>query len=288
MRLIAFDNKGTSRLAARRDDRMLDLTALDAGLPGDVSLLLRRGQQELDRLRTLIETADANKWKSMQGVTLLPPARAAGKIICLGLNYVDHAAEAGLQKPEHLVVFLRVATSLVAHGEPIVRPRSSEQLDFEAELAAFIGKGGRHIARAAALDHVAGYGLFNDASIRDYQIRTSQWTMGKNFDSTGGFGPDFVSADEVPPGGKGLRIQTRLNGQVVQDANTSDMVFDVAETIARVSECMTLEPGDLIVTGTPAGVGMARKPPLWMRSGDVCEVEIERLGILRNPIVAEE
>lgn len=130
--------------------------------------------------------------------------------------------------------------------------------------------------------------MFNDASIRDYQIRTSQWTMGKNFDRTGGFGPDFVSSDEIPPGGKGLRIQTRLNGQVVQDANTSDMVFDVAETIARVSECMTLEPGDLIVTGTPAGVGMARKPPLWMKPGDVCEVEIERLGILRNPIIAEE
>lgn len=142
MRLIAFNNKETSRLAARRDDHMLDLTELDADLPGDVSILLLRGPQALDRLRPLIEGADASQWKSMQGVTLLPPARAAGKILCLGLNYVDHAAEAGLQKPEHLVVFLRVPASLVAHGEPIVRPRCSDQLDFEAELAAFIGKGG--------------------------------------------------------------------------------------------------------------------------------------------------
>src|SRR5690606_27583445 len=156
----------------------------------------------------------------------------------------------------------------VGHGQPILRPRSSDMLDYEAELVAFIGKAGRHISRDRALDHVAGYGLFNDASIRDYQLRTTQWTMGKNFDATGGFGPDFVSADELPPGAKGLRIQTRLNGQVVQDANTADMVFDVVETIALLSACMTLEPGDLIVTGTPAGVGMARKPPLWMKPGD--------------------
>ncbi|MGE0152019.1 MAG: fumarylacetoacetate hydrolase family protein [Reyranellaceae bacterium] len=250
--------------------------------------MLRRGPDEMRRIQGLADAAEGRQWRTLDGVSFLPPGRLAGKIICLGLNYVDHASEAGFTKPDYPVVFLRAATSLVGHGQTILRPRCSDMLDYEAEMVAFIGKQGRHIARERALEHVAGYGLFNDGSIRDYQIRTPQWTMGKNFDATGGFGPDFVSADELPPGGKGLRIQTRLNGTVVQDANTSDMVFDVAETIALLSECMTLEPGDLIVTGTPAGVGMARKPPLWMKPGDVCEVEVERIGVLRNPIKQED
>jgi acylpyruvate hydrolase len=173
------------------------------------------------------------------------------------------------------------------NGAPIVRPRASSQLDFEGELVAIIGKPGRNIAAADALDHVIGYSIFNDASIRDYQFKSPQWTVGKNFDDTGAFGPCLVTADELPPGGRGLRLQTRLNGKVVQDASTEDMVFDVASLIAIISEAMTLQSGDIIVTGTPSGVGLSRKPPLFMRAGDLIEVEIEKIGILSNPIVEE-
>jgi acylpyruvate hydrolase len=163
----------------------------------------------------------------------------------------------------------------------------STQLDYEGEMVAVIGKGGRHISEARALDHVAGYSIFNDASIRDFQTKAPQWTVGKNFDGTGAFGPIFVTADELPPGGKGLRIQTRLNGQIVQNASTDDMIFDVVSLISIISEAITLEPGDILVTGTPSGVGFARKPPLFMKHGDICEVELEGIGILSN-VVADD
>jgi 2-keto-4-pentenoate hydratase/2-oxohepta-3-ene-1,7-dioic acid hydratase in catechol pathway len=182
---------------------------------------------------------------------------------------------------------MRCTTSLVGHDAPIVRPQCSVQLDYEAELAVVIGRRGRHVREADALEYVAGYACFNDASVRDYQRKTTQWTMGKNFDATGAFGPWFVSADELPPGAAGLAIRSRLNGEVMQNANTSDMLFPVAETIAILTEAMTLEPGDVIATGTPAGVGHARKPPVWMKHGDRIEVEIEAVGVLRNPIQDE-
>jgi 2-keto-4-pentenoate hydratase/2-oxohepta-3-ene-1,7-dioic acid hydratase in catechol pathway len=205
------------------------------------------------------------------------------------LNYIDHAAESPYAKvPDYPAVFPRVNTSLIGHGEPMIRPTASEQLDYEGEMAVVIGRGGRHISRERALDHVGFYGIFNDGSIRDYQFKSTQWTMGKNFDGTGAFGPELVTPDELPPGADGLRLETRLNGEVVQAANTSDMVFKVADLIYYLSECMTLEPGDLIVTGTPAGVGFARKPPLWMKSGDVCEVALEGFQTLRNPIQNEK
>jgi len=169
-----------------------------------------------------------------------------------------------------------------------VVPKVSSKFDYEAELAVVIAKKvPRHTPRDKALDYVFGYGCFNDMSVRDYQKRTGQWTIGKNFDATGGFGPVLVTADELAPGATGLRIQSRLNGQVMQDANTSDMIFPVDETIALLAECMTLEPGDAIIMGTPAGVGQARTPPVWMKAGDVIEIEIEKIGVLRNPIVAE-
>jgi 2-keto-4-pentenoate hydratase/2-oxohepta-3-ene-1,7-dioic acid hydratase in catechol pathway len=218
---------------------------------------------------------------------MLPPAVSCGKIICLGLNYIDHAAEGGAKPPDYPMIFLRAATSLVGHNSAMIRPNCSEQFDYEAELVAFIGKKGRHISRADALSHVAGYSIFNDGSIRDYQWKTSQWTVGKNFDGTGGFGPEFVSAEEIPSGASGLSIQSRLNGHVMQDANTKDMVFGVAETIYLISECMTLDPGDILVMGTPGGVGAARKPPVFMKPGDVCEIEIASIGVLRNPIKLE-
>jgi acylpyruvate hydrolase len=167
-------------------------------------------------------------------------------------------------------------------------PKVSSKFDYEAEMAVVIGrKVPRHTKQADALQYVFGYSCFNDMSVRDYQKRTGQWTIGKNFDATGGFGPVLVTADELPPGATGLRIQSRLNGQVMQDANTSDMIFSVAETIALLAECLTLEPGDVIVMGTPAGVGQARTPPVWMKAGDTIEIEIERIGVLRNPIVNE-
>ena len=178
----------------------------------------------------------------------------------------------------------------MSSSEPVwavLRPRASVQLDYEAELVAVIGRTARHVTAANALDFVAGYSCFNDATVRDYQRKTAQWTIGKNFDGTGAFGPAFVSADEVPLGATGLRIQTRLNGRVMQDANTRDMLFPVAETITLLSECMTLEPGDVVVMGTPSGVGHARTPPIWMEPGDIVEVEIEQIGLLRNPIVEE-
>ena len=163
----------------------------------------------------------------------------------------------------------------------------SDKLDYEGELVAVIGRGGRDIAKERALDHVAGYSIFNDGSVRDYQLRTPQWTVGKNFDGTGAFGPYFVTADQLPKGAAGLSLQTRLNGTVMQSTSTSDMVFDVATLVSLLSVAMTLEPGDVIVTGTPAGVGGARKPPVFMKPGDICEVEIEGIGVLRNAIAAQ-
>lgn len=223
----------------------------------------------------------------MSAVTLLPVLPRPGKIICIGLNYADHSAESGFEVPSYPTVFARYASSLVAHGAPIIRPNLSDQLDYEGELAVIIGAGGRHIAEAQALDHVAGYSLFNDGSIRDYQFKSPQWTVGKTFDGTGPFGPELVTPDELPPGCRGLKIETRLNGQVVQSASTDDLIFDVARLITILSEAITLAPGDVIVSGTPAGVGLARKPPLWMKPGDLCEVEVEGVGVLSNPIAQE-
>ena len=225
----------------------------------------------------------------LSGLSLAPLLPEPGKTICLGLNYFDHAKEGGrTEKPVYPWFFYRGKSSLLGHGQAGVCPRVSDKFDYEAELAVVIGQTvPRHVAQADALRYVFGYSCFNDMSVRDYQKRTPQWTIGKNFDATGGFGPVLVTADELPAGALGLRIQSRLNGQVMQDANTSDMIFSVAETIALLAECMTLEPGDAIIMGTPAGVGQARTPPVWMKPGDTVEIEIEQIGVLRNPIVAE-
>lgn len=220
-------------------------------------------------------------------LTFLPPVVRPSKIICLGLNYRDHAEESGLGIPEFPVLFARFPSSLIGHGAPIILPKVSSQLDWEAEMVVVLGKGGKHIAEADALDHVAAYSVFNDASIRDYQLRTPQWTAGKNFDDTGAFGPWLVTPDEVPAGGAGLKIECRVNGAVMQSSNTSNLIFNTATTIALLSTFMTLEAGDVLVMGTPGGVGLARTPPVWMKDGDICEVEIEGIGLLSNPIVAE-
>ena len=246
------------------------------------------GAGDLAKAREIAATLPASAWRSLSSVQLALPLARPGKVICIGLNYRAHAAEGGFAVPDYPALFLRVPTSLVAAHEPIRLPRVSEKLDYEAELLVVIGKGGRYIPEARALEHVFGYTCFNDASVRDYQRKTHQWTPGKNFDATGAIGPVIVTPDELPAGASGLRISCRLNGETLQDANTDDMIFSVANAIATISEFTTLEPGDMIATGTPQGVGHARKPPIWMKAGDTVEIEIEGIGVLRNPVEAEE
>lgn len=218
-------------------------------------------------------------------VTLLTPVTDPEKIICVGLNYHAHAAEGGFKVPQFPSTFIRCTNTLVATGQPLVRPRSSGDFDYEGELAIVIGRAGRHIAARDALAHVFGYTCFNDGSVRDYQFKHSL-TAGKNHPSTGGLGPWIVTADEIPEPSQ-LTLVTRVNGQEVQRKGTSDMIFDVPAIIAYVSGWTALAPGDVIATGTPEGVGFARKPPLWLRPGDRVEVEISSIGTLVNPVVAE-
>ncbi|WP_310533319.1 fumarylacetoacetate hydrolase family protein [Novosphingobium sp.] len=215
---------------------------------------------------------------------LLCPVPRPGKTICIGLNYRAHAIEGGNAIPDYPAVFMRGPTSLLAPGGAMIYPECSEQLDYEAELAVVIGKTATNVSAADALDHIAGYSCFNDGSVRNYQRKSTQWTMGKNFDATGGFGPELITPDELPAGASGLRLIARLNGQIMQDSDTADMIFDVATLIAILSEAMTLEPGDVIATGTPSGVGYARTPPVFMKPGDVCEIEIEGIGTLTNTV----
>ncbi|KGD89976.1 5-oxopent-3-ene-1,2,5-tricarboxylate decarboxylase [Achromobacter sp. RTa] len=285
MRLIAFTRKnGGCALGARIDDKnLVDLTA--AGLPDTLDELLRQGEAGMRAARDAAK--QARHVMALDGIRHLPPVRHPAKAFAIGLNYVDHAAESNFEPPKHPVVFQRYPSSWVAHDEPLARPRVSAQFDYEAELVAVIGKGGRYIPKESALEHVAGYSLFNDGSVRDYQLRTNQWTLGKNFDASGSFGPEFVTADELPAGAKGLRIQCRLNGELMQDANTKDMIFDVATLVSVCSEAMALQPGDIIITGTPSGVGLARNPQVWMKPGDVCEVEVDGIGVLRNRVIDE-
>lgn len=251
----------------------------------DLDVLVRNGPSALQNAAKTIHAEGATV--DIADVQFLPPLLRPQKIICLGLNYKDHADEVAYEAPDFPVLFARFSSSLVGHDAKIIKPRLSDQLDFEGEMVAVIGKAGRDIAHGQALDHVIGYSIFNDASVRDYQLRTSQWTAGKNFDATGAFGPWLVPSEFLPAGGSGLSIKTRLNGDVVQHACTSDMIFDVASTVALLSSMMTLEPGDVLLMGTPAGVGLARTPPLYMKPGDICEVEIETLGCLVNAIGEE-
>jgi 2-keto-4-pentenoate hydratase/2-oxohepta-3-ene-1,7-dioic acid hydratase in catechol pathway len=281
MRFAMFKQQGVEGIAVSSGGAFHGALSGESSYPGSLSALLA---QWADALAIAGRALLGCRAIDLDRVELLPPLPAPGKIICIGLNYADHSAESGFEVPGYPTVFGRFASSLMGHGAPIIRPRVSEQLDYEGEFVAVIGRSGRDISKARALDHIAGYSLFNDASIRDYQFKAPQWTVGKNFDSTGAFGPYLVTADELPPGCAGLRLRTRLNGVVVQDASTVDLVFDVATLVSLLSEAFTLEAGDIIVTGTPSGVGLARKPPLWMRAGDVCEVELEGLGILRNPV----
>ncbi|MCU0685117.1 MAG: fumarylacetoacetate hydrolase family protein [Polyangiaceae bacterium] len=289
MRLASLRSKSGPFIGARRDGAYVDLNAALPSLEHrDVGALLRSGTFDARALAAAAASAHAPvNAAELGGVTYDPPLAAATKVICLGLNYIDHAAESEHAKPDFPVIFNRFVTSFVGHGQGLLLPPESHQFDYESELVVVIGRRGRRVPRERALEHVAGYTLMNDGSIRDYQLRTPQWTLGKNFDASGSIGPELVTADELPPGARGLRLEGRLNGTVMQAASTSDMIFDVETTIAFVSLAITLEPGDLIAMGTPSGVGFARKPPVFLRPGDVFEVEVERVGTLRNPIVSE-
>ena len=283
MRFVHFAKGDALGIAASDGSGWHGLTERESGFPGALPELIAQGADLLRIGSDLLPTPAVD----LNAVRILPPVPRPSKILCVGVNYDDHIEESGLKKPTYPEIFARFATSLIAHGEPIRRPRESSALDYEADLAVVIGRGGRRISRDSALDHVAGYALFNDASIRDFQLRTPQWTMGKNFDATGAFGPWLVTPVAVPPGASGLRIQGRLNGRVMQDSRTDLLIFGVAELIELISVAMSLEPGDVIITGTPGGVGAARKPPVFMQPGDVFEVEIEGLGVLSNPIQDE-
>ncbi|GAB7537753.1 fumarylacetoacetate hydrolase family protein [Burkholderia sp. 3C] len=282
MRLVNFMLDGRATLGVREGDqvRVLGHEPLETVLARGVDLAEWAGAQSGE---------PGGQRVPAEGLEWLPPLQRPPKILCVGLNFADHTKESNYDQPSYPTLFLRVNTSLVAHEQPMIRPAvaDSEGLDFEGEIAVVLGKGGRHIAREQALDCVAGYALFNDGSVREYQFKTPQWTVGKNFDATGAFGPDLITPDELPPGIKGLQLETRVNGAVVQSASTDDMVFDVASLISIISEAITLEPGDVIVSGTPSGIGWARTPKLLMKAGDVCEVSVEGMGTLRN-VIADE
>lgn len=284
MRFVSFAEGALKGLAVETESGLRGLTENLPGYPGSLFDLLGRGAKALQHAHQQLSTAPL---LDNGRIRYLPPLERPGKIVCVGLNYADHTKESPYEQPTYPTFFPRFSTTLIGHGEAIIRPQVSEQLDYEGELAVIIGTRGRHISQEQALRHVPGYSIFNEASVRDYQFKSPQWTIGKNFDGTGAFGPVFVSADELPPGARGLSLTTRLNGKVEQHGNTADMVFDVAHLIAVLSEAVTLEPGDVIVTGTPAGIGWARRPMLFMKPGDVCTVEIEGLGTLVNPIAAE-
>lgn len=285
MKFTTFHQAGLDRLGLVDGDHVIDLHQAQPQVNADLRLALKSGVDlAAAAQKALASNAARLPLASLQLSPIIPEP---GKIICLGLNYFDHAKEGGRDKPDYPWFFLRSASSLLAPNADAVLPKVSERFDYEAELAVVIGKTVKHATMENALDCVFGYSCFNDISVRDYQKKTPQWTIGKNFDKTGGFGPVLVTADELPPGATDLKIQSRLNGQVMQDANTRDMIWGVAETIQLLTECMTLEPGDLIIMGTPAGVGQARTPPVWMKHGDVVDIEIEHIGLLRNKIQRE-
>ena len=289
MRLFGFKGsngyEGVGALSKGDQDTFIDVCATDSLIPNSVQDIIQ-SPAHLDRVAAVIANSKAITGK-LNMITFKVPIERPGKIVCMGLNYADHAKEGGNARPEYPSFFMRGPSSMTTHLSPIVRPKVSDKLDYEAELAFIVGKKARHLTLDDALDCVAGYSIFNDGSIRDYQRKTTQWTIGKNFDRTGAFGPWLVTPDELPPGCHGLTIQSRLNGQVMQNANTKDFLWGVAETIVLISECMTLEPGDVVITGTPAGVGYARTPPVFMKPGDICEIEIESIGVLRNTITDE-
>jgi acylpyruvate hydrolase len=290
MKIVAFEGQGGPRIGIVEGDQVVDLQAADPKIPNDLGEALAKTNGDTKQLGEIAKRAPASTRKPLSAVTYALPVGRPGKIICLGLNYLEHVKE-GSQRdniPKFPTIFMRGLTSLVPHGAPIVRPFASETLDYEAELILVVGKRAKHLTAANATSCIAGYSCGNEGSVREFQRKTTQWDMGKNFDRTGGFGPWLVTADELPDAAMGLKIQSRLNGTVMQSDNTDNMMFPIVEMLVYITQGITLEPGDVIFTGTPSGVGHARKPPVWMKNGDTVEVEIERIGTLRNPIADEK
>ena len=291
MKIVGFQANNGVRLGVVEGDSVIDLQAVDASVPGDLGEYLRAHNGDLKPLAALAAKAPAAARLPLAGLKFALPVARPGKIICLGLNYLDHIKE-GPQKdniPKFQSIFFRVLTSFVPHLQPLMRPKKSIQLDYEGEMVVIIGKRAKHLTMDNATDCIAGYTCANEGSVREYQRHTTQWGMGKNFDRTGSIGPWMVTADELPKGGKGLKIETRLNDNVMQSSNTDLLMFPVAESLVYLTEGMTLEPGDILFTGTPSGVGHARKPePVWMKPGDTCEIEVEGIGVLRNGIEDEK
>lgn len=277
MKLISYLHAGKPGFGIVKGQGIIALAAR-TGEPSLKDALIR-----MDSLRAFANEAPDVR---LDEITYTPPIPKPDKILCIGINYQKHLEETGREQPKRPMIFTRFANTLVGHGQPMICPRASVQLDYEGELAFVIGKNGRHISEADALTYVAGYACFNDGSVRDWQLHTSQFTPGKNFPGTGGFGPWLVTPDEVP-GIARATLATRLNGQEVQRSSTDDLIFGVPALISYISEFTELVPGDVVITGTPSGVGAFRKPPLWLKPGDVVEVEIEGIGVLKNPLAAE-
>ena len=287
MRLVSFTCDGERRVGGRANGVIVDLNAVSDDVPPDMVALLAGGDATLAAARqALADGEDRPDTHAPTDARLLPAVPHPPKIICIARNYAEHAAEANLELLEYPNIFIRYPRSLIADGDPIQVPMVSHEVDWEAELAVVIGKEGKHIPRERALEHVAGYAIFNDVSVRDWQLRVKQFGAGKNFDASGPLGPDLVTADEVPDP-QALGIELRVNDEVMQSSSTAHMVFSVAELIEHVSSYSTLEPGDVIATGTPSGVGHFRKPPVYLRAGDTVRIEIERLGVQENPVIDE-
>ena len=291
MKIVGFEANNKVRLGVVDGDNVIDIQAVDASVPSDLGDYLRAHNGDLKPLAAIAAKAPAAARIPLAGLKFALPVARPGKIICLGLNYLDHVKE-GPQKdniPKFQSIFFRMLTSLTPHLTPLLRPKKSIQFDYEGELIVIIGKRAKHLTMENATDCIAGYACGNEGSIREYQRHTTQWGMGKNFDKTGSVGPWMVSADELPKGGKGLKIETRLNGTTMQSSNTDLFMFPVAESLVYLTEGITLEPGDILFTGTPSGVGHARKPePIWMKAGDTVEVEIQGVGVLKNGIEDEK
>jgi 2-keto-4-pentenoate hydratase/2-oxohepta-3-ene-1,7-dioic acid hydratase in catechol pathway len=290
MKLITFQHNDEFRVGAlvERDagQRVVDLNQADDALPSDMLGFLAGGSAALQRARVVVAEHTSSAEYDLEQVRLKAPVPNPGKIICIGLNYRDHAEESKLPIPAYPAVFSKYANAVIGPGETIVIPRVTQQVDYEGELGVVIGREGRYIPVEQALDYVGGYIAFNDVSARDFQMRTSQWTIGKTFDTFAPTGPALVTADEVPdPHDLGIRVS--IGDEILQSSNTRHLIFSVPELMMHLSEVMTLKPGDIIATGTPGGVGFARTPPRFLQPGETVQVQIERLGTLSNPVAAE-
>jgi 2-keto-4-pentenoate hydratase/2-oxohepta-3-ene-1,7-dioic acid hydratase in catechol pathway len=286
MRFFRYQGSSGPALAVEIDDTALDLHSLSADLPADLGDVIAAGPELLATITGLAASGLGTK-VDRNTAKLLNPLPAPGKIICIGLNYDAHAKETNLPTTAFPTVFTRFVSTLLDPEEPIARSHVSEAYDYEVELVAVIGKAAHYVTLENALDHVAGYTVANDVSVRDYQFATSQFTIGKNFDATCPLGPIYVTADELPAGARGLTLSTKLNGELVQSDTTDGMIFDVATLVHKLSQVMSLAPGDIILTGTPSGIGHARKPPLYMKHGDLVECTVDGIGSLRNRVLDE-